>query len=297
MLPHHHISARISDAGSSCAGDKYLLENYFSYDSTKQEILTKRKRYEKEWVDIPLELPAVSVAQAKKDFRRQKINLNEVAFTPELNSTNNNDLFASSIYNLCEILTRLYPMEGGDPKATDIAESVMQRSCRSGTGADSFFAVHQLFSVKDTIVTQHENESHTTIDISLFASDGSVWARCDCKNSYTLVDISQLGEDTGEETADGMPLPWLYVDTYIRDDTNFSTGYHNRALTIVTSKNQIEGRSCRPSVAAARRRSSAGSATSNISDLDQSDRDDMSVGSYTSVSRSSMEQIFGKQTM
>lgn len=223
MLPHN-ISARVSDC-SSCGNH---LENYFSFDCTKSDIITKIRQLPREWEDMPLQSPPTSVAQAKKDFRRQKVLLNGVLFTPELNSMSNNDLFSSALYNICTALLQRCPL--ADVRSTDIAESVMQHSCRSSTGADSFFAVHQLFSIQDTIVAQYENEGRATIEISLFyqMDKGSIFARSDCKNSYSLVDASLIG---GEES----PSPWLFVDTYIRDELDFKTGAHRRTLTIVPS--------------------------------------------------------------
>lgn len=190
-----------------------------------------------EWADLPLHRPSVSVAQAKKDFRRQSVLLNGVSFIPELNSTNNNDLFSSALYNICHMLLRASPLP--DSKPTEIAEEVMQRSCRSSTGADSFFAVHQLFSIQDTIVMQHEDEERPTIEITLFSSNGSIYSRSDCKNSYSLVDVTLMGEEES-------PTPWLYVDTYIRDETDFKTGSYNRTLTIVPSTQPSGCRSVHP---------------------------------------------------
>lgn len=214
--------ARVSDC-STCGN---YFENYFPFDATKDDILNGMRGWEDEWQDVPLQNPNTSVAQAKKDFRRQKVVLNGVSFTPELNSMNNNDLFSNALYHMSGSLLQLCPL--ADVRAADIAESVMQYSCRSSTGADSFFAVHQLFSIQDTIVAQHENEDHATIEISLFSTRGAIYARSDCKNSYSLVDISQIGEET--------PIPWMFVNTYIRDEVNFKTGSHHRTLSILPSE-------------------------------------------------------------
>lgn len=232
MLSH---ATRTSDC-SSCGNP---LENYFSFDCGKDEVLQKFPELMTEWVDMPLQSPSTSVAQAKKDFRRQKILLNGVAFTPELNSASNNDLFCSTLYNICSALTRMCPLP--DVRSADIAESVMQYSCRSSTGADSFFAVHQLFSIQDTIVMQHEREGQATIEISLFQAMGSICVRSDCKNSYILVDSEEMGNER--------PTPWLYVDTYIRDEINFRTGQHLRTLTLVPAVSPLDCTGVRPKCA------------------------------------------------
>lgn len=102
---------------------------------------------------IPLPAPSVTVEQAKKDFKRERILLNDVAFIPD---KDDDDRSVAFDLTLRVLLTRLMrsPMVYDSSKyasPADVADLLMQRACRTSAGADSFFTIQKLFCVDSTL--------------------------------------------------------------------------------------------------------------------------------------------------
>ena len=201
---------------------------YFPFHATKTEVL-------QQLLDGVVRFPVfdlsvsllVDVSQALKDFRREKVLLNGVSFTPEIASVDNNDTFAISLQNLAKILCRMSPMPGvcTSDYSNRISNSILQKSCRTGCGADSFFMVHKIFNIHNSLVTQNISDSDPPIEIDVFISEGCIFSHIECRNSYGIIDLTDLEEDS--------PAPWIYIDTFVREETNFTTGETHRLLEIL----------------------------------------------------------------
>jgi hypothetical protein len=226
-LPLVHGKRRIS-AEISSEVDSINDSHHSSHveHTTKEGVLKMLLGRDVGWPSIELPASTMDIAQAIKDFRREKVLLNGVRFTPELNSVDNNDTFAASVRNLCSILCRMFPDNEMD--ALQISDSILRKSCRTGCGADSFFAVHKMFAVEHSILMQNTRPDDPPIEIDVFFSQGCLYAHTECFNSFILVDSSEI-----EKIGDSEPVPWLYIDTFVTDETNFTTGESRRKLDII----------------------------------------------------------------
>lgn len=148
---------------------------------------------------IHLSQPATPLAQAIKDFRRERVLFNEVPFIPDKADTDRNVGFALTLSEFLRRIRQIYPsvVDNGlvrkergrslgqfvepsddsngdkhrqkDRESTESkhqlldldnmssAELILQRSCRSSAGTDSFFMVQRLFAIEGTLVTQRSN--------------------------------------------------------------------------------------------------------------------------------------------
>lgn len=122
---------------------------------------------------IPLPTPATTSDQARKDFRRERVLLNDVPFIPDKVDVDRCNAFASTLHVLLERMMRrpeLYDAEiYCDAEA--VSDAVLQRACRTGAGADSFFMVQKLLCVEGTFVTQRAFLSDPPIKIDVFVVD------------------------------------------------------------------------------------------------------------------------------
>lgn len=122
---------------------------------------------------IPLPTPNTTSDQARKDFRRERVLLNDVPFIPDKVDVDRCNAFASTLNVLLERMMRrpeLFDRElYADAEA--ISDAVLQRACRTGAGADSFFMVQKLLCVEGTFVTQRAFLSDPPIKIDVFVAD------------------------------------------------------------------------------------------------------------------------------
>lgn len=138
---------------------------------------------------------------------------------------------------------------------------ILQRSCRTSAGADSFFMIQCLFaSVPGTIVTQRTNilgfvpfvNGEPPLHVDLFAREVrfegdsrpassdkvaatsvlvnmELVARIKVSNSFAIYDEDVINHIAGDDTD---PPPWLELETIITDDMNFRTGEQHRVLRV-----------------------------------------------------------------
>lgn len=225
-LPEAHRTSKVSAEVSSEVDSSSIGDSHHSARATKDGMLKMLSGGSVGWPTIELPASTIDIAQAIKDFRREKVLLNGVRFTPELNSVDNNDTFTVSVRNLCSILCRMFPNDEMD--AAQISDSILKKACRTGCGADSFFAVHKIFAVEHSVLMQNAGPDDPPIELEVFCSRGCLYAHAECYNSYVLIDYSEI-----EKIGDSDPVPWLYIDTYVTDETNFTTGERRRKLDII----------------------------------------------------------------
>mmetsp|Transcript_24387 Transcript_24387/g.26660 ORF Transcript_24387/g.26660 Transcript_24387/m.26660 type:complete len:372 (+) Transcript_24387:101-1216(+) len=200
---------------------------------------------------IPLPEPNVSIEQALKDFYREKVLLNDVAFIPDKHDDDRSHGFSQTLHVLLSRMTTdtsTYNFEKyGDSKS--VGNLLMQRACRTSAGADSFFTVQKLLCTEGTFLTQKtlEDDPPVLIDVFLasrnppnelnprasisFAQD--LCARVQVSNSFAIFDVESVDEITGIEAED--PQPWLDVESVVVDETNFREGVHWRKLHLIVT--------------------------------------------------------------
>jgi hypothetical protein len=131
------------------------LQTKFGAAKTKQEIIHALESCQV-LHRIPLPEPSVSIAQSLKDFYREKVLLNDVAFIPDKHDTDRSHGFSQTLYVLLEKLTRdpsVFDVEAyGNYK--ELGNVLMQRACRTAAGSDSFFTVQKMLCTEGTFLTQ-----------------------------------------------------------------------------------------------------------------------------------------------
>jgi hypothetical protein len=165
--------------------------------STKEEVERALARHSDSLINIHLPQPATHLTQAIKDFRRERVLFNEVPFIPDRADTSRNVGFALTLTEYLRRIRERFPegvdnsmrredqgrnrassvlasykdsekrtkdLESESSKENSLnlermtsAEIILQRSCRSSAGTDSFFMVQKLFAAVDTLVTQRTN--------------------------------------------------------------------------------------------------------------------------------------------
>ncbi len=125
---------------------------------------------------IPLCNPNTTSEQARKDFRRERVLLNDVPFIPDNVDEDRCHAFDKTLNVLVERMARRKELYDTDLYSTTdaITDAVLQRACRTGAGADSFFAVQKLLCVEGTFVTQRTYVSDPPIRIDVFVADPEV---------------------------------------------------------------------------------------------------------------------------
>jgi hypothetical protein len=147
------------------------IENRFGRAKTKHDVIRAMERCTY-LHRIPLPPPNVALEQAEKDFCRERVLLNDVAFIPDRYDIDRSRAFALSLRLL---LRRLSLSESTFDSAlyndaNHICDLLMQRACRTSAGADSFFTVQKMLCVEGTFVTQKTLVDDPPIHIDVFLS-------------------------------------------------------------------------------------------------------------------------------
>lgn len=176
----------------------------------------------------------VSIYQAQKDFRREKVVFNGIPFIPNIHH-DNQDMFVLTLNQFIEKLLKLYPNSINKeifniPRK--LSEVVMQNSCRTSAGADSYFILQELFnSISDIIISQTSNiDDDLPITIDLFfghVKNPQLLSRVKIWNSFSIYDSKFVNTTSAglEEPAELLEIESLVIDEY-----NFATQEHCRYL-------------------------------------------------------------------
>lgn len=176
------------------------IESKFEGCTTKEQVTKRIIRYKNDLLYVPLTLPSVSSAQLSKDFQRERVLLNDVAFIPDKNDTYRNTSFVATLHMLISRLVAregihcvtpvrgvhssssstgvVIPHEHGHvhgisqppsvPTIDSITNIILQRASRTGCGSDSFFMVQKLFAIEGTFVTQKVETTDEPIKMRVF---------------------------------------------------------------------------------------------------------------------------------
>lgn len=184
---------------------------------------------------IALSDPAVAVEQARKDFQRERVLLNEVPFVPSRTHVFKNYAFASTSQRIIDKLLLIQPDASLAEKGDEICDTVLRRACRTGAGADSIFMVQSLFCVEGTFAKHCSSPSDPPIRISLFLDEttGALHFKSEVHNTFAIHDVEHLDQLSGREEID--PVPWIRIEAVVTDSACFATGDRLRSLDLVVS--------------------------------------------------------------
>ena len=186
--------------------------------TTKKQILSVLLEF-CESNSICLDSPVVQLEQSFKDFKREKVLLNDIAFVPHEEYIWRNELFGETLGRLCRTL-------GGAAEEEGMKEKILKNACRTGSGADAFFVIQKLLCIPGTFMAQRSCSDDPPVKIDMFkAADGRVCCRVVSVNSFSIFD-SNMQIDMSLD----IPPAWLVVTAYIYDELIFG-GEHRRWLT------------------------------------------------------------------
>lgn len=203
---------------------------------------------------IPLPTPNTTTEQARKDFRRERVLLNDVPFIPDKTDVDRCNAFSMTLNVLLERMMRRRELFDAElyPDVEAISDAIMQRACRTGAGADSFFMVQKLLCVEGTFVTQRTFLTDPPIKIDVFVADPASAAESSnssssarkmvtCRTGYSMESAGATVLSRAQRSASGVTetaaaerdTPAVPSSSGSRHSTPPSTPPHtrNKALT------------------------------------------------------------------
>ena len=118
------------------------------------------------------------IAQAHKDFKRERVLLNDVAFIPHSERESRSHAFSLTLELLVARLLRTQYLrhqalprpcdDGVYSSAESVRDLILQRACRTSAGADAFFAVQKMLCVEGTFVSQKAADEVPPIHVDVF---------------------------------------------------------------------------------------------------------------------------------
>ena len=173
----------------------------------------------------------VSIDQALKDFQREKVLLNGVPFVPDHLSP---ALFVTALKLLIDRYLILSSVSLSSSQTVN--NIILQRACRTCSGADSFFKIEKIFHSHGVCLVQRSSSSEPPIIVDIFISDGCLCARIETKNLYALYKEENLAAISDQESLSTMAA-WMVLDTTIIDEYNFKTTESTRKMCVNIGKN------------------------------------------------------------
>ena len=176
------------------SGKETLSRTEILFDSvtTKSDVLNIL-RSNQSLTRIPLPSPIVSTEQAAKDFKRERVLLNEIPFIPDQDRNSRNNGFILTLTKLVQRLQNQL-INKSSLDVADVTSCILQRASRTATGivrlsfsavtlckmtkfyyfdwsgADSYFMVQKLFSVEGTFITQKINKYDPPVRVDVFVN-------------------------------------------------------------------------------------------------------------------------------
>jgi hypothetical protein len=191
--------------------------------STKEEMVRclLSKIDEDETITILLEHPdpeSVSPEQSCKDFRRERVLLNDIPFVPHKEHTFRNDGFGATLGQLCRLL--------GEQDDT-AKEVILRNACRTSSGADAYFCVRSLLCVPELFLAQRSCSDDPPVKVDVFRSEeGKLCSRVVSVNAFSLFLEADVGLDMCRP-----PPPYLVVEAKVTDEMVFG-GKDQRRLSL-----------------------------------------------------------------
>lgn len=181
----------------------------------------------------PENSPHVSVSQAVKDFRREKVVFNGIPFVPHTVNQYRGDMFIKTLYEYAALMVKLNSKSCAETFQCEssIGDLIMQNSCRTSAGADSYFILQDLFNIDGTILSQRtEQHNDPPIIIDLLMNSDSLQSIIKVWNSFSIYDTTEIETKTDLGLD---PVPWLEIDTQIVDEYDFKSCQHSRQMKLI----------------------------------------------------------------
>ena len=219
-LPTQKSASSVASTGTDAARLSILeeLDIRFGTAKNKQQVLHALEHCSV-LHRIPVSSPQVTTEQARKDFRRERVLLNDVPFIPDQVDQHRCHAFALTLGVLLQRLrcatstatttkneinhdtiARVnHEQQGEEGEGAEMAtvlemtDAIMQRACRTSAGADSFFMVQKLLCVEDTFVTQRAFLSDPPIKVDVFLAPTAAAATTAAANSPQAVLLKSSG--------------------------------------------------------------------------------------------------------
>lgn len=181
----------------------------------------------------------VDLDQAIKDFRREKVIFNGVPFIPSVMDPFKSEIFPKALSEFSSRMQLLHPScynQESFQTGRSISEFILQNSCRTSAGADSYFLLQRDFCVNGTTLLQRTEfceDLPINIDLSVQFVDNKLHLKSKVMiwNSFSVYDNAVLEKLSGNIDID--PLPWLEIDSLIIDDIDFMTCDRTRHIKLL----------------------------------------------------------------
>ena len=223
-----HKMQGISDPNNSNPIDKQK--------PTKKDILNLLKT-RPDLLQIDLEpLQIVSTEQAKKDFRREKVLFNGIPFVPNGNDSYRNDLFATALEHYTQRIIKIHPFSYNNTlfhslNSQLISDIILQSSCRTSAGADSYFLLYSMFCNDSLFLTQHTNYHNNDdlpisvnlfVDVNAVSGSEALISRIQVWNAFTVYENNDNNDNnnnsnnrsTSTSVTDDPPA-WLEIQSQV----------------------------------------------------------------------------------
>lgn len=183
----------------------------------------------------------IAIQQAMKDFRREKVVFNNVSFIPHSVETYRCESFVKTLYLSAERLARQISVCADEytHNAHRIAEIILQSSCRTSAGADSYFYLQEIFNIDSVILSQRtsstEDDPPVMIDLSVHSDNHGVQSLVSTVkvwNFFAVYDRDIMDNNYSDSV--GEPCPWIEIESLVIDTYNFRTNEHKRNMELVT---------------------------------------------------------------
>lgn len=188
---------------------KEEIEDIFAYFKTKESIEEALSNQEllNFLRHIPLHPSSVSMEQARKDFRRERVLLNDVPFIPDQVDEFRSNGFDLTLMKLVERLK----LQGHQhyKNESDIAALVLKRACRTCAGADSFFMVQKLFAIEGYFVMQKSfaTDPPIRVDVFIYRANHDNDSKYDqCVTPTNAGSFASTNIEISTPTRDGRPV-------------------------------------------------------------------------------------------
>jgi hypothetical protein len=189
----------------------------------------------------------VSLQQAVKDFRREKVVFNNVAFIPDACNDYRCEMFELTLSEFASRMILMAPDSCAEEYSSsyrNISDMVMQSSCRTSAGADSFFILQSLFQVPGSVLSQRaaSDDPPIVIDLVLDQSKSDQGSSRELKsiikvwNFFSLYDIDIMDNCPSDQKD---PMPWLDLETIITESYSFKTTERTRKMEILLTLTSV----------------------------------------------------------
>ncbi|ETV84659.1 hypothetical protein H257_03800 [Aphanomyces astaci] len=164
----------------------------------------------------------VDTAQAFRDAVREDIVLNGVQFVGD----HRTEAFVAAVKRIVEKYIST------PKKSLHVSDRVMRSCSRTHSGADSYFALQELFGHPDLLIKPRQDPPPPPLDVTLGVDrKGTLKCRICAANLYGLYRHDDIEQEVVYGRTAVVP-PFVLVDTVIVEEINFTTDVATRYLSV-----------------------------------------------------------------